>query len=324
MAAAPVPLNPTPLRISTMTTIGGLGATPDLQRLFDTAPLIPYWWVGEGILKIEFAGQRKGLCADDILHVCTKTKKRFFNQSSVVFRLDLSTVPVPPGITPHPDRWKEVNIKLFKNGGFQMTGVSSEPMARAALTRLVATVGAAAWPDAPALPTIAKFETCLINSDYGLPKAIRRDRLYQILVGEYGLWSTYEPTIYQGVNTKYFWNATRPADSPPGICVCPTPCDGDGDGMSVGACKKITIAPFRTGKIIITGARQLCQLEEAYRFMNAIFVKHADQVLRDHVEEMATATAAAPKTAPPALDSPTAILRQKMRASPRGIVRLVI
>jgi len=325
-----VPLTPTPLRISTMTTIGGLGATPDLQRLFDSAPLIPYWWIGEGLLKIEFAGQRKGLCADDILHVCMKTKKRFFNQSSVVFRLDLSTVPVPPGITPHPDRWKEVNIKLFKNGGFQMTGVSSEPMARAALTRLVATIAAtigvaAVWPEAPASapPTITKFETCLINSDYGLPKAIRRDRLYQILVGEYGLWSTYEPTIYQGVNTKYFWNATRPADSPPGICVCPTPCDGDGDGMSVGACKKITIAPFRTGKIIITGARQLCQLEEAYRFMNALFTKHADQVLRDHVEEPAPTSkkTTAPVPLPP--DTAPAILRQKMRASPRGIVHLV-
>jgi TATA-box binding protein (TBP) (component of TFIID and TFIIIB) len=304
-----------------MTTIGRLGATPDLQRLFDTAPLIPYWWIGEGLLKMEFAGQRKGLCAEDILHVCTKTKKRFFNQLSVVFRLDLSTVPVPPGITPHPDRWKEVNIKLFKNGGFQMTGVSSEPMARAALNRLVASItDPLVWPNATETPTIVRFETCLINSDYALPKAIRRDQLYQILVGEYGLWSTYEPTIYQGVNTKFFWNATRPADSPPGICVCPTPCDGDGDGMSVGACKKITIAPFRTGKIIITGARQLCQLEDAYRFMNAVFTKHADHVLRDHVEEPTTTKKSVAATPPP--DTAPAILRQKMRASPRGVVRL--
>ena len=324
-SAAPVPAPaPTPLRISTMTAIGSLGVSPDLQRLYDTAPIIPYWWIGEGILRLEFAGQRRGQCAEDIIHTSQKAKKRFFNQSSLVFRLDLSTVAVPSGLTPHPDRWKEVNIKLFRNGGFQMTGISSEPMARAAIERLVAglfSLHTGVWPS---MPHITRYETCLINSDYSVGKAIRRDRLYQILVGEYGLWSTYEPTIYQGVNTKFFWNATRPADAPPGICVCPTPCHGDSDGMSVGACKKITIAPFRTGKIIITGARQLCQLEDAYRFMNAIFSKHADQVLRDHLQEPTVATATKKVTAAPPPDTAVAILRNRMRTSPRGVVRLPV
>jgi TATA-box binding protein (TBP) (component of TFIID and TFIIIB) len=309
-------LQPSPLRISTMTVTGHLGAIPNLQNLFDNGAFIPYWWIGEGIIKLEFAGTRRGICMEDILHTTTKTKKHFYNQSSLVFRLQIS-----------PTQFKETNIKLFKNGGFQMTGVNSEAMARAALTRLIelnADPSRGIWP-VDTKPYIQKFNTCMINSDYSISKAIRRDRLYRVLVEDYGLWSTYEPTIYQGVNTKFFWNKTQPADAPPGICVCPTPCEGDGDGYSVGSCKKITIAPFRTGKIIITGAKHMEQLEDAYKFMNSVFTTHADSVLRDPSPTDADAPVATPpvrkKTSVP-LTTTEAILRHKMRASPRNIVRL--
>jgi TATA-box binding protein (TBP) (component of TFIID and TFIIIB) len=213
-------------------------------------------------------------------------------------------------------------IKLFKNGGFQMTGISSEGMARSALTQLIALNKDCGIWTADSNPHIQKFDTCMINSDYAIDKAIRRDRLYRTLVEEYGLWSSFEPTIYQGVNTKFFWNKMRPENAPPGICVCPTPCTGEGDGYSIGACKKITIAPFRTGKIIITGAKKMEQLEDAYEFMNSVFRKYADQILRD---ETTTEQLPAPRKKSVALLNTTeAILRQKMRASPRNIVRAVV
>ena len=309
-------MEPTPLRISTMTVTGHLGAIPDLQKLFDNCSFIPYWWIGEGIIKIQYGTAHRGLCMEDILHTTTKAKKHFFNQSSLVFRLRLDDTP----------RFKETNIKLFKNGGFQMTGINSEEMARAALTRLIELNRGperGIWP-ADSNPHIHKFDTCMINSDYSINKAIRRDRLYRVLVEDYGLWSTYEPTIYQGVNTKFFWNRTRPAGAPPGICLCPTPCDGDGDGLSVGACKKITIAPFRTGKIIITGAKCMEQLHDAYTFMNGVFDKYADQVLREHLA--ADGDVEPPtikkKAASPSIPTTESTLRQRMRASPRNIVRL--
>jgi hypothetical protein len=293
---------PTPLRVSTMTITGNLGATPDLKRLFAAGSHVPYWWIGEGILKIEFGDDRKGACMEDILHTTTKTKKRFFNQSSLVFRLRLES-----GI------WKEVNIKLFKNGGFQMTGISSEAMARAALERLIElnwTPGRDIWTTRPYIKT---FDVCMMNSDYSVGRAVRRDRLYKILVEEYGLWSTFEPTIYQGVNTKFFWNKSRPAAAPPGICACPTPCDGAASGYGIGSCKKITISPFRTGSIIITGAKKMEQLTDAYDFLNDVFRAHPE-VLRDDV--------VVPKktTTPPTTTE--GILRLKMRASPRNVVRI--
>jgi TATA-box binding protein (TBP) (component of TFIID and TFIIIB) len=310
-----------------MTATGDLGAIPDLRRLYEHPGIIPYWWIGEGILKIEFAGERKGQCMEDILHVSTKEKKRFFNQSSLVFRLAR-----PDGSWKETGKagdlasscsatsFKEINIKLFKNGGFQMTGISSEEMARAALTQFIALHrNRGVWPgDEAAKARIAKFDICMMNSDYNVGKAIRRDRLYKILVEEYGLWSTYEPTIYQGVNTKFFWNKTRPATAPPGICVCPTPCEGDGSGYAVGSCKKITISPFRTGSIIITGAKHMEQLLDAHAFINGVLRTHPD-VLRD--EEAPAEQAPRKKAAPPPTTT-EAILRLKMRSSPRNVVRL--
>jgi TATA-box binding protein (TBP) (component of TFIID and TFIIIB) len=315
-AAAPSPsFAASQLRISTMTVTGDLGVIPDLQKLYDNCTMIPYWQIGEGILKIEFAGQKKGFCSEDILHTTSKAKKRFFNQSSLVFRLERSN---EDGSV----RYKETNIKLFKNGGFQMTGINSEEMARAAIERLIALnhrTENGIWTTGT--PRIVKFDTCMINSDYAIDKAIRRDRLYRVLVEEYGLWCTYEPTIYQGVNTKFFWNSTRPADAPPGICVCPTPCTGEGHGYAVGQCKKITIAPFRTGKVIVTGAKFMEQLTDAYNFLNEVFRVHGDQVLRDFVAEAAPSAtpAKAPKASPTTTEG---ILRLKMRTSPRNIVRI--
>jgi TATA-box binding protein (TBP) (component of TFIID and TFIIIB) len=292
-----------------MTVTGNLGAVPDLHRLYEAGHFIPYWWVGEGIIKIEYGASKKGVCTEDILHASARKKKQFFNQSSLVFRLLL-----PDGC------YKETNMKLFKNGGFQMTGISSEEMAKAALHRMLElNVGRAIWPEAT--PYIKNFHTCMMNSDYTIGKAIRRDRLYKLLVEKYGLQSSFEPTVYQGVNTKFFWNSCRPADAPPGICSCPEPCEGGGDGYGIGNCKKITISPFRTGSIIITGAQKTEQLYDAYDFINSLMREHAADVLRDDVQPPG---AQPPRKVQVPPTTAEAIIRHRMRASPRNIVRLAL
>ena len=68
-----------------------------------------------------------------------------------------------------------------------------------------------------------------------------------------------------------------------------------GNGEAIGDCKRITISPFQTGRIIITGARSLEQIEEAYRFMNEIFIKHATDIIRVSVVAP-TATVVVPTT----------------------------
>ena len=65
-----------------------------------------------------------------------------------------------------------------------------------------------------------------------------------------------------------------------GICWCERPCSGQGDGKELGNCKRITIAIFQTGSVIITGARNQEQLDESYEFINRIIKNHTHEVLK--------------------------------------------
>lgn len=271
-----------PLRISTMTTTCQMGTGIILNNLFKDIVTIPYWYLGEGILKMEYKGETKGICRNDIMLRRKRVKKTFFNQSSLVIRLNVA-----------PHTWKEVNIKLFSNGGVQMTGVPDDKTGRIAIEWLSKEIEKK-YPDTfPKPSNIHRYVTQLVNSDYSIGVPIRREKLHKILVETYGLFSTFESTIYQGVNTKFYYNKARKT-GPPGICLCPKPCDGTGSGEEIGDCKRITISPFQTGCIIITGARSLEQIEEAYNFMNEVLKKHASEIIRVSLVQPKQETAPAP------------------------------
>jgi hypothetical protein len=125
---------------------------------------------------------------------------------------------------------------------------------------------------------LTKFAVQLLNSDYKMNALAKRAELHRILCTQYRLSSTLETTIYQGVNTKYYYNEQSPASR--GICNCPRFCNGQGDGTAIGLCKRITIAVFQTGSIIITGARNKRQLDEAYGFMNEVLRAHTAEVTK--------------------------------------------
>jgi len=264
----PSPLVITPLRISTMTTTCQMGSTIMLNLLFEKIQTLPYWYLGTGALKMEYKGETKGICRNDIMLRRKRVKKTFFNQASLVVRLQMDV-----------ETWKEVNVKLFSNGGVQMTGVPDDKTGRAAIAWLADEIETKYAGVFAKKHNIHKYETQLVNSDYSIGVPIRRERLHKILVETYGLFSTFESTVYQGVNTKFFYNKARTA-GPPGLCLCPTPCEGTGNGEAIGDCKRITISPFQTGRIIITGARSLDQINTAYAFMNTIFEKHAAEIIR--------------------------------------------
>jgi TATA-box binding protein (TBP) (component of TFIID and TFIIIB) len=197
------------------------------------------------------------------------TSKSFFNQSTLVIRRKIVDNKQEVG-------WKEVNVKLFANGGIQMTGVTSESFARETIDWLLNVIKS--FPDSPfeGTPSIDRFSVQLINTDYALNKFINQDALHKILINEYNLFSMLEKTIYQGVNTKFFYN-TNHLDK--GICQCKTFCKGQGSGEGEGECKRITMSIFRTGRIIITGAREMKQIEAAYKYLNNIFDKYHKTVL---------------------------------------------
>jgi TATA-box binding protein (TBP) (component of TFIID and TFIIIB) len=257
-----------------MVTTAHVGTMISLDSLFEQVPILPYWDLNDGILKMEYRATVKGTSWKDILQKAEKEKESktfFFNQATIVIRREIA-----------PMQWKEINIKLFRNGGVQMTGVRSEGMSLDALQWLVAHIQerCSEKPVFEGPVNIHKMQIQLVNTDFSIGAKIRRDILYKVLSEKYHLTVSYEPSIYQGVKTKYFYNAERPKGCPPGLCPCEKLCKGTGDGSALGACKKITISPFQTGQIIITGARTMEQINEAYEFMRSLFEVHAAEVLR--------------------------------------------
>lgn len=269
----PESLSFTPLRISTLVTTGHLGTPISLNALFTQMPslLIPIGYPAEGFLKMEHESRVVGYSARDLLTKRRVSDKTFFNQSTIVIRKRRSD----------GDEFKEVNIKLFANGGFQMTGVTNEDFSRAVILWMIEAFSSLATPISTEPLTLKKFAVQLLNSDYKVNALVKRSELHKILCEQYRLSSTLETTIYQGINTKYYYNKANTQNvEARGICNCPKFCPGQGDGEAIGSCKRITIAIFQTGSIIITGARTHAQLDEAYEFMNGVLRTHSLGVCR--------------------------------------------
>jgi len=261
----------TDLRVSTMVITAHWGTQINLDSLFNAprAVIIPIWYPDEGILKFEHKNMVIGISHKDLFTNRKITAKSFFNQSTLVLRRKINEGSAEEG-------WKEVNVKLFANGGIQMTGVTSESFARKSIEWLLNVIRT--LPESPfaGSASIERFSVQLINTDYALDKYINQDALHKILINEYNLFSMLEKTIYQGVNTKFFYNTKNPTK---GICQCENFCKGQGTGDGEGECKRITMSIFRTGRIIITGARELKQIQAAYDFLNTVFDKHSKAVL---------------------------------------------
>ena len=79
---------------------------------------------------------------------------------------------------------------------------------------------------------------------------------------------------YPGVNIKYYLNPLR---NNFGICDCEKPCNGKGLNDT---CKKITIAVFKSGKIIITGGRNKNHIQKAYEFITEFIEENKTLVLK--------------------------------------------
>jgi TATA-box binding protein (TBP) (component of TFIID and TFIIIB) len=177
-------------------------------------------------------------------------------------------------------RVKEANIKIFLNGGLQMTGVPTYEDAKRIIENIVEIIRSSSIGVEkkiamnPELMEITKLSIQLVNSDFDAKFNIDRYILCKILTGHYKLFSSFEATAYQGVNTKFYWNQyTRDRTTDVGRCLCDPRCDGKTmDDPS--KCKKITISPFQTGKVIITGARNIDQINDAYKFICEVFRKY--------------------------------------------------
>ena len=135
--------------------------------------------------------------------------------------------------------------------------------------------------ESPLTCKIKDYKIVLINSDYYLGFEIKRNVLHELLINKYKIFSSYEPCIYPGVNSKYYFNESYLDNEYKGKCYCDVYCDGKGTGIGNGECKKITVAIFQSGSIIITGARNMEQIKCAHKFINGVIDDNYDSIKKE-------------------------------------------
>ena len=196
-----------------------------------------------------------------------KDKKVFYNQ-----------------ITVHVFLGKIINVKIFNNGRIQMTGLKFREQGEKVIRVLIDEINKYNDDDCifKGKLELENYKIVLINSDFDIKYRVNRDILHREIIN-IGMYSSYEPTIYPGVNIKYFYNNINEA----GVCNCSSKCNGKGSGKGDGDCKKITIAVFNSGKIIITGGNSFDQVLISYEFINSLLsdkIKYENIITNDDIK----------------------------------------
>ena len=181
-----------------------------------------------------------------------------------------------------------INFKIFKNGKIQLTGVSSELLGKKSIDIVIdyiksfVSISNKIVDDIKTIK-LTEYRTVLINSDYFCGSQLQREILYKILYNKYNLSVSYDSENYPGVKLQYFWNKTTINSNNEGICLCTPKCIGKGDGLTTNNCKKITISTFQSGKIIITGGRNIEQINTAYKFFNTILKNNYTNIVKETI-----------------------------------------
>ena len=248
-------------RISTITVTGGVNSEVNLNLLYEQLLAYPF----DEVHYIEHGESKHDLKSYGTMRKKSRKKqavqkKRFDNQLTIVFEFDKNMY----------------NVKLFKNGNIQITGVKNIAKGRQAIDKLIEMLRALYLYDSGILADIdavqnVNYRVRLINSDFKVNFEIRLDYLYRLMTEYYRIVCSYEPCIYPGAKIEYYYSG----QSSDGKCKCTTPCNGKTE-----ICKKITIAIFQSGCVIITGANCVEHINVAYQFICEVLSKNIERIYR--------------------------------------------
>lgn len=269
--------SPTALKISTITATASMGCEAiNADLLYDTLVISDK---NEGVLYVEYGekyGSQKYKGFHKKLTIARRRKpaaRRFDNQVTILVRLETGL-----------EKIELTNIKVFKNANVQMTGLKTPEQGYRALEYIMGIMKTNPVITDNKEPHITNFQLRLINSDFTLGFEVKRDKLHKTLSRNHpGTFCMYEPCIYPGVKVQFNYNTWQPTSSIDGICKCTNPCNGKGNGCSDGGCKKVTIAIFQSGSVIVTGARSYDQLISAYNYICKVLAEHVDEIRRPPV-----------------------------------------
>lgn len=267
--------NATPYRVSTITCNGSIGSRIDLTKLYDFIDVIDSDKQDKGFIYIidrngenvkgnnprKKKNENKKKDAD-------KKYRKFDNAISTYFKLRENYNP---------------SVKIFKNGTIQMTGIKKIEDGEFLHKDVFDIINNIYKKDNTIFENKPEFSeenfyVRMINSDFSVPYLIRRKDLHKLIISsKYQNSCSFQPGTYPGVKLQYFWNPM--IGNKDGICRCSEEkCFGKGDGSGHGKCKKVTVSIFESGKILITGATNFEQINEAYDYICNILKNNIDNV----------------------------------------------
>lgn len=187
----------------------------------------------------------------------------FYNQITVVIR-------IKEGDTDNLEDEKKLNLKLFKNGSVQISGLKKIEYCNRALNKLVYRLNEIKGiliddkiSEVKFIEdkiNITDFKIYMINSNYKVNLQINRSALYHLLIKK-KIKSSFEKTIRACVIVKYIPKNNNDEE------------------------KEISVFVFEKGNIIITGARNLDHIRETYKYINNILFNHMSEIMRKDNEE---------------------------------------
>ena len=245
----------TPYRISTITAVGNVNTTINLQLLYDVFnPTNDIVYIEYG--KTKDISNTKGIHPKQKLKKNKKKGKRFDNQATMFIKLQDESL---------------INMKIFKNGKIQMTGLKDIDNGTKAINILIDYIKEIYPKNNDIVDKInnielTNYKICLINSDFKFNTKIKRNDLFKFIIDNTDLICSYEPCIYPGVKLQYYYN--KDGD---GVCKCSEYCDNK---KKDSPCGKITIAIFESGCTIITGAKNIEQINITYNFISNLITKN--------------------------------------------------
>ena len=213
-----------------------------------------------------------------------KKMKRFDNQLTLIVNINNNII----------------NMKIFKNGRIQMTGlkdIDNGPKAIEIIMKIIKDLSLIKNSNItsllqdndesieiinPEMKTELKYDNykiCLINSDFRFNHKVKRNKLYEFIVNNTELVCSYEPCIYPGVKLQYFYNTELD-----GVCRCSDVYCSNKNKNST--CVKITIAVFESGCTIITGAKSLKQVNAAYTFIKNLLSSNISHFKKIDIEDL--------------------------------------
>ncbi len=287
-----VKFSPSELKFVTTTGLGMLETYIDYEYLYEK--FIP----PKKIVKSVCPKDSSPIFLPEVINTIVGCKtgneaiKGYFKKSDVGDFYNCATLQIVLG------EKKCANAKLFNNGKIQLTGIPHPDLGTVAIKiicDLIKTI-----PDDKENNKkivfdkkhvkIKHYKTVMINTCYDLKISIDRDIISQILSKRFGFSTVWEGDGYPGVRVLYYYNEQTLGTNNEGLCICSKDtkdesecekCSGKGDGTGKFKCRKISIAVFQSGKVIIAGGCKNAEpIYSVYKRFNEIISKIASEITK--------------------------------------------